>query len=259
MAAHRKRLARAARSAVRTAVLCAIAVGTALGQVSLLGTPGAGPQAKTRDELDEVGLVFDASDPQTVLERAQRFAQSYPTSEFLEAVSLTRMDAYRTLGRSADLVSAATLVLQLNPENPLALVSLAETYLSGDANYELHRERAVGHLRRAVSVLDSLAMPEGARSRDWVLAKRELLARAHGMLGYVHLKEEEFEEAATELELAAKLEPVGTYFYRAGLAFQFGARDRKARDAFERAIELGPEDVRRAARERLSELKEQRP
>ena len=118
-------------------------------------------------------------------------------------------------------------MLQLNPENPLALVLLAETYLSGDANYELHRERAVGHARRAIAVLDSLAMPEGARRRDWVLAKRELLARAHGMLGYVHLKEEDFEGAAAELELAANLEPVGTYFYRAGLAFQFGGRERR--------------------------------
>lgn len=121
MAARRKRLARASGAAVRTAVLCALAVGSLLGQVSLLGTPGAGPQAETRDELDEAGLVFEASDPHTVLERARGFAQSYPTSEFLEAIMLTRMDAYRTLGRSAELVSAAKHVLELNPENPLAL------------------------------------------------------------------------------------------------------------------------------------------
>ena len=29
------------------------------------------------------------------------------------------------------------------------------------------------------------------------------------MLGYVHLKEEEFQESEAELELAARLEPVG--------------------------------------------------
>ena len=79
------------------------------------------------------------------------------------------------------------------------------------------------------------------------------------MLGYVHLKEEEFQESEADHEPAARLEPVGTFFYRAGLAFQFGSRDRKARDAFERAIESGPGDVMRAARERLSKLKEQRP
>ncbi len=259
MAARGKRFSTCSEAAAFMAVFCALVAPTAMGQVSLLATAGAGPQAETRDELDQAGLVFDASDARTILDRAERFAESYPTSDFLEAVGLTRMHAYRELGRRADLVSAATDVLQLNPENPLALVSLAETYLSGPANSERNRERAVRHTRRAVSVLDSLAMPQGARSRDWLAAKKELLARAHAMLGYVHLKEGEFEKAAFELELAASLEPAGEYFYRAGVAYQFSGFARKASEAFERAIELGPEDVRRSAEERLNELRDQEP
>ena len=108
-----------------------------------------------------------------------------------------------------------------------------------------------------MSVLGNLAMSEGDRDRDGVLVKRHLLARAHGMLGYVHL-EEDFDESAAEFELAAKLEPVGTFF-RAQLLVQFGGRDREAREAFEQTTALGPEDARRAARERLSGLKELRP
>jgi tetratricopeptide (TPR) repeat protein len=259
MAGLGRRFSSAAKAAVFVAVFCSFPAPIALGQVSLLATSGAGPQAETRDELDEVGLIYEASDPRTTVDRAEKFAQMYPTSEFLEAIELTKMDAYRELGRTASAVSSAARVLRMNPENPLALVSLAETLLSGGASYEQNRERAVQHARRAVSVLDSLAMPQGSRSREWLEAKKELLARAHGMLGYVHLKEEEFEEAAAELQIAAKLEPVGMYFYRTGLAFQFSGFARKASEAFERAIELGPEDVRRSAEERLSELRDQEP
>ena len=79
------------------------------------------------------------------------------------------------------------------------------------------------------------------------------------MLGYVHLKGEDLAEAAAELELTAKLELVGTYLCCAGLAFQFGGSDRRAGDTFERAVELGPDDVRRAVRARSSALKELRP
>ena len=61
---------------------------------------------------------------------------------------------------------------------------------------EPHRRLAEKQARLGVSILNGLAMPEGARSREWLDAKKELLARAHGILGYLLLKEASFEEAA---------------------------------------------------------------
>ena len=259
MAGRGKRSARAAAFGVSLALLCSFAAPMAVGQVSLLATAGAGPQAKTRDELDEVGLIYEASDPQTTVDRAKQFAETYPNSEFLEVVELTKMEAYRELGRTAGAESAAANVLRMNPENPFALVSLTEIYLSDDANSGQKHQLAERHARRAVSVLNSLAMPQGGRSREWLQAKKELLARAHGLLGYLHLKEREFDEAAAELQLAAKLEPLGMYFYRTGLAYQLSGRARQASEAFEQARELGPEEVRRSAEARLQELLNQKP
>lgn len=83
---------------------------------------------------------------------------------------------------------------------------------------------------------------------------REHLARAHGTLGYFHLKEEVSEKTAAEFELAAMPETIGTYFYCAELALQFGGSDREDKEAFKQRTALGLEDARRAARERLSGL-----
>ena len=238
---------------------CSFGGPTASGQTSLLSTAGVGPQAETRDELDEVGLVYDAPDPQTTVERAKAFGENYPSSQFQEGVELTKMDAYRELGRTVEAAAAARLVLRMNPENPFALVSLAEILLRADMTSEPNRRLAEKQARLGVSILNGLAMPEGARSREWLDAKKELLARAHGILGYLLLKEARFEEATVELQTAANLEPLGTYFYRTGLAHQLSGRADQATEAYERARELGPDEVRRSAAARLHELSDQDP
>ena len=231
----------------------------ASGQVSLLSSAGTGPQADTRDELDEVGLVYGSPDPQATLDRATAFVRNYPSSQFLEVVELTKMDAYRELGRMVEAASSARLVLGMNPANPFALVSLAEVLLSEDLTSEPNRRLAEKNARLGVSILDGLAKPEGARSREWLEAKKELLARAHGILGYLLLKEARFEEAAVELQNATNLESSATYFYRLGLANQLSGHAGQATEAFERARDLGSEEVRRSAEARLQELSEQEP
>ena len=241
------------------ALSCPVVEPIALGQTSLLSTAGAGPQAETRDELDEVGLVYDAPNPQATLDRAKAFGRNYPSSQFLEGVELTKMDAYRELGRTAEAASSAKLVLRMNPENPYALVSLAEILLSEDMTSERVRRLSEEKARLGVSILNELAMPEGSRSREWLEAKKELLARVHGILGYLLLKEARFEEAAVELQTAASLEPLATYFYRAGVAHQLSGHAEQATEAYERARVLGPDEVRRFAEARLRELSEQQP
>ena len=241
------------------ALACLFGGPSASGQISLLSAAGVGPQAETRDELDDVGLVYDAPNPQATLERAHAFGENHPGSQFQEVVELTKMDAYRELGRTVEAQSAAKLVLRMNPENPFALVSLAEIVLNEDTTSERNRRLAREQARLGVSILNGLAMPEGARSREWLDAKKELLARAHGILGYLLLKEARFEEAAAELQIAANLEPLGTYFYRTGLAHQLSGRGEKAAEAYERARELGPDEVRRSADARLHELLDQKP
>lgn len=110
-------------------------------------TAGAGPQAETREELDQVGLIYEASDPQTTVERASKFAETYPNSEFREVIEMTKMEAYRELGRTASAASAAENVLRMNPDNPFALVSRVETYLSDQAKSEQNRRVAERHAR----------------------------------------------------------------------------------------------------------------
>lgn len=241
------------------ALLCSFGGPGALGQISLLSTAGSGPQAETRDELDAFGLVYDAPNPEATLERAKVFGENYPSSQFREVVELTKMDAYWELGRPLEAQSAAKCVLRMNPENPFALVSLAEVLLSDETMSERNRRLAEAKARLGVSILQGLAMPAGARSREWLDAKKELLARAHGILGYLLLKEARFEEAAAELQVAANLDPIGTYFYRSGIAYQLSGRAEQAAEAYKRARELGPDDVRRSAEARLHELSAREP
>lgn len=240
--------------------LCAIEFG--FGQISPLASDSAGPRAKTRDELDRVGLVYEASEAAETIAQAETFAKDYPNSEFLEFVVLMEMDAHLELGDSEAARKAAEAVLQIRHDNVHALISLADIYAGqhdeGGERSAKTRQLAEQHVHRALSLLDNLAMPRGAQSRAWLRAKKELLAHAYSVLGYLLLKANDLDGALTNLTTAAQLDPLGIYFYRCGLAYSRAGKRQKAVEAFQEARRLGPKEVTEFSERRLQEMARQR-
>lgn len=219
-------------------------------QVVSIHSGGAGPQAKTRDELDAFGKIYDQTDPHSTKQMVIGFVKRYPRSEFLEYAQMAGVHACDRLAEPNEATAMAQVVLKLNPKNVDALLTSARLLVEepGDPRNEIQRHLlAKDYAQQGLSELRLFTLPPFADKHAWVRTKKKLLALGYGVLGQVAFDQKKFKEALTNLTKATDLDPEGSYFYRLGLVYAAKGQLDLARASFSRAQMLGPEEVSRLA------------
>jgi tetratricopeptide (TPR) repeat protein len=222
----------------------------------------ASPQAKTRDELDAFGKVYDEAEPETVIRLARRFIEQYPQSEFLEFVNVPLLHAYEQIGESAKVKETALALLRLNPENIDALLALAAYRLEQPPGGGVQNEGLLSareYAQHALERIRRFKAPVSADRTTWIRTKKALLAKSHMLLGIAAVQEKKLDEATDNLLRATEFDPQGDYFYRLALVYEATGRPQKALAAALRAQELGPEQVSRLAERKIMALRKLQP
>ena len=169
------------------------------------------PQAKTREELDAFGMVMESGSPQAILTAANRFRGLFPKSEFYEYACVAQMQAAMDLSDTSLAEESASVVLRLNPNDPEALLTLAEVSLAGLATGTgvdaADAQRASEFARAALDRLRSLSLPPLGDRHTWLRTKRSMLARGHLALAQVSMRRKQWEAAEHELHAAIDLVP----------------------------------------------------
>ena len=169
------------------------------------------PQAKTREELDAFGMVMDSGSPEAILTAAKRFRNLFPKSEFYEYACVAQMQAATDLSDMRLAEEIASAVLSLNPNNPEALLTLAEVHLAGlitsGGTDAVQAERAGENARMALDRLRALSLPALSDSHTWLRTKRSMLVRAHLVLAQVSMQQRQWETAEHELQTVIELAP----------------------------------------------------
>ena len=214
------------------------------------------PQAKTRDELDAFGKIYDVPEPGSIIRSAKTFIDQYPQSQFFEYAHLPLLHAYEQIGDSEKAKETAETVLRLNPHSVDALLSLAAYRLEHDssgASEGLLPARQ--YAQNALERVEQFRLPVTANRTSWIQTKNTLLGKAHMLLALAAVQEKKLDEASDNLAMAAEFDPQGNYFYRLSLVYEATGRYKEALASAVRAQELGPGQVTRLAERAIERLR----
>ena len=234
----------------------------AYAQITFVPFGEATPQAKSRDELDAFGQIYEGTNPESVIRLARKFIEQYPQSEFIEYVSVPLMDAYEQIGEPEKSKETALAILRLNPENIDALLALASYRLKQPPGGGVQNERllpAREYAQHALEKIRRFRAPVSADRTTWVQTKKALLAKSHMLLGIAAVQQKKFDEAIDNLVMATEFDPQGDYVYRLALVYEATGRRQEALTAAIRARDLGPEQVSSLAARKIAALRKLQP
>src|SRR5579863_7512760 len=216
--------------------------GSQAGQAAKPAQPAASgqPAAPSKQEVDDWNALRQEAatglDTDKVVQLATDFEKKYPTSTMLTYVDMFAASAYQSKGDVGKSIEFGKKSLNLNPDNLMSLIIMA----------------------------DLLPTPQANKRRD------TLSADLHSSLGMVHLQRSaetlagpdkaELAKAEDEYKLATAIDkPSPQDFFRLGEAYSSDGKIDEAIDAFSKASQFGQGGpIQPYADQRLDELKKQK-
>jgi tetratricopeptide (TPR) repeat protein len=189
----------------------------AMAQPISIPSGAQSPQAKTGDELDAFGLVYEARDSRVRIAAAESFLRGYPKSEFVEYACMAAMHAYHDLGNWDRSDEMARMALKANPENVDALLHRARLLIEAGHETPLNLAEAKRLAELGLARVNGVKLPASARSREWLRTKTSFLALGVSVLGWYSFRAGKIDSAIESFQRAIDLDPQGEYFYRLAL------------------------------------------
>jgi tetratricopeptide (TPR) repeat protein len=166
------------------------------------------PQAKTKPEFADYNAAYAVSGGAASEKAAEDFAAKYPDSELKSFLYSKAMHEYQTENNKPKIEAMGEKVLQLDPDNPVALVLTATVLADTLADTDTDRAKKVAMIKKnsdhALETINSDFAPGVNVSPEQLAAyKRTLQSMAHSALGIVALKSGDDAGAEKELKTAA--------------------------------------------------------
>lgn len=178
--------------------------------------PGQSPakhvaQAKTAQEYKDYNTAYALAGGETVEKAADDFAAKYPASELKIFLYEKAMHEYQAANNQPKILATGEKVLQLDPDNAIALVLTANVLSDGlnennpDPQKAAEIKKNAGH---ALEILGGNFAPSANATPEQIEGyKRTLQALAHSALGITALKMHDDAGAEKELKAAADANP----------------------------------------------------
>lgn len=225
-------------------------------------------QAKTHEEyVAYQAAIVNKQDAEAMAKAAADFAAKFPDSDCRVLLYRATMKSYRTAAEPEKMMDAALKVVELDNDDPEALLSVAEVQEEHTTAMDLDRgqrmEQALANAQHALKTIDTdLIVPVGTSADRVEVYKKYLKASALGIIGTVQYKEEKYPEAEASLRQAIEADPANVdsvIVLRLALVLDQQKKYEDALTQANRAIELSKDgtEVARVAkneRDRLTAL-----
>jgi tetratricopeptide (TPR) repeat protein len=194
-------------------LLAVAALASAAQQPTATPAQAAGrrvPEAKTRQEFNDYNTAYALSGGTQMEKAADDFAAKYPSSELKSYLYAKALHEYQNENNPAKMLGVSRKVLQLDPDNTIALVLTATVLADGLEEKDADREQKIAEIKKdsmhALETVDSAFTPPANATPVQVTAyKKTLQSMAHSALGITALKTDDNKTAEQELKLAADL------------------------------------------------------
>jgi len=225
-------------------------------------------KARTHEEyVAYQAAIANKQNAQEMEKAAADFAAKFTDSNIRLLLYRAVMKSYRTAGDPQKMMDAALKVLELDKDDPEALLSVAEVQEEHTSPMDLDRDermdQALANAQHALATIDSdLIVPVGTPADRVEVYKKYLRSSAFSIVGAIQYKREHYPEAESSLRQAIAADPAnpnGVVLLRLALALD---QEKKYEDALQqanRAVELTKEDsdagrLARSERLRLTAL-----
>jgi len=201
------------RTAYKLISICLLGASLAIAQQPTPTPAKTGrhvPEAKTRQEFNDYNAAYALSGGTQVEKAADDFSARYPASELKAYLYAKALHEYQNENNAEKMLTTGKKLLQLDPDNTIALV-LTATVLADELNQkDPEWQRKVAEIKKdaahALETVDSsFAPPANATPEQIGAYKKTLQSMAHSALGITALKTDDNATAEQEMKLAAEL------------------------------------------------------
>jgi tetratricopeptide (TPR) repeat protein len=225
------------------------------------------PQAKTQPEFDAYKTVVAITDPAGFEKAADDFAAKFPDSELRVVLYRSAMHLYQSANNGDKMLEMGRKVLKIDPDDPEALVGVAEVLAERTRDTDLDKEQrldeAMKNAQRAVQTVDTDIVASAETPKERVDAYKAFLrSTAYSIMGTLALNKDKYAEASGYLQQSidaypAQPDPVAVL--RLAVALDKQEKYEEALKVANRAVELTQEGsnagtVARQERDRLVKL-----
>ena len=146
------------------------------------------PQAKTQEEFKAFQDVAAKPDPASMEQAANAFAQQFPNSELKGPMYQNVMLAYQNANNSDKTLEMGRKVLSIDPDNVVALVTVASVLANRTRESDLDKEERLAEAKKdanqAIQVVNGPeGLPVGIPADKAEAYKNTILSMAYGALG----------------------------------------------------------------------------
>jgi tetratricopeptide (TPR) repeat protein len=224
------------------------------------------PAAKTQPEFEAYKAAMAITDPAAQEKAADDFATKYPDSE-LRVVLYKQgpMHAYQRTNNSEKTMEMARKVLALDPDDPEALVIVAQIVVQTTRDTDLDRDQRMAEAKKdaehALTTVDT-DIPAGGDTPERIAAFKGLVrSDAYDILGKLAMNSKSWAEAETNLRKSVDAYPEAdpSTLVNLAVALDMQSKYPEALKVANQAVELSKEDTAvgkaaRSERDRLTEM-----
>jgi tetratricopeptide (TPR) repeat protein len=204
------------------------------------------PQARSEQERDDFNAAYALTGAAAAEKAANDFAANYPTSELRRYLYSNAMLQYQRENNPNKMLAMGDRVLELDPDNPLALVLTATAMADSLTDRDRDREKKIAAIKRnATRGIQAAEAGYPGNSGTASLYKTTLQAMAYSAIGIMKLKTGDDAGAEKELKMAAdlaKIRPDAYIWYHLALAQDHRRKYAAALSSIEQALQLASSD-----------------
>jgi len=168
------------------------------------------PQAKTQQEFKDYNTAYAITGGDAMEKAASDFTAKYPESELRPYLYAKAMHEYQNENNSPKMLAAGEKVLQVDPDNSVALVLTATVLADNLADGDADRQKKIDEIKKnsahALQTIDTaLVSPANATPEQITAYKATLQSMAHSALGIMALKSGDDAGAEKELKASSSL------------------------------------------------------
>jgi tetratricopeptide (TPR) repeat protein len=203
------------------------------------------PQAKTKEEMDGYNAARAITDLAAQEKAADDFAAKFPDSELRPLVYKMVMQRYQQANNGDKMIEMAHKVLAIDPDDPEALVGIAQVEAEQTRDADLDKDQKVADAKknaeRALVTVDTDVPTTGYQPEQLAAYKGFLRSQAYFVLGTLSFKAKNWSDAEANLRKsidALPQQPDEIAVYRLAVSLDMQSKYPEALKVVQQAVEL---------------------